>query len=163
MELRRKSDPNNDGKFTEEILNEGTIGKTSVHLSNFMYRAKSDVANVYVRKYMKDKVRSEINSYLAKQHFMEGKRYTDPDATKSAFLKQVHKTRQNVRGVKHTEADGVQRVQDVINSSSPVALENFNLFRTKVKPDFKVVNKDKWTTEKGFSFKKIDDDRKPLQ
>lgn len=93
MELRRKTNPVKDGEFTEEITNEGTIGKTSVHVSNYMYRAKSDVANVYVRKYMKDKMRSDINSYLAKQHFMEGKRYSDPDPTKSAFLKQTHKTK----------------------------------------------------------------------
>ena len=93
MEMKRKTAPVVEGELTLEITNEGSIGKTSKHLSNYIYRAKSDVANVYVRKYMKDKMRSDINSYLAKQHVMEGKRYSDPDATKSAFLKATQKTK----------------------------------------------------------------------
>ena len=162
LEMKRKTAPAAEAEHTIEITNEGSIGKTNVHLSNYLYRAKSDIANIYVRRYMKDKMRSDVNSYLTKQSLLEGKRYTDPDPTKSAFLKVTQKNRQNVRGVKHTENDGCLRVQEAIDKSSPVALENFNLFRTKVKPDFKTVNKDKWTTEKGFSFKKIDDGSKPL-
>lgn len=54
--------------------------------------------------------------------------------------------------------EGEHRVQEAIHKQSPVNLDNFNMFRTQVKPDFKVVEKQKWLA--GDDFKIASNPRK---
>lgn len=122
-------------------------------VEHYQFRSKSKNANIYVRGYMPDYERAVLSQIEHQKAILE-KTYDEGEPNKKYFLRpQLPLKTAQPKLMRFKAQDTTTRVADSIRAQSPINLDNFNLYKCKVRPDFKEVYKQRWRTKFGFSAK----------
>ena len=124
---------------------------STFHNSLYQFRDKSPNANIYVRNYLTSVDKSIQGEYINKQAILEKMNFVD--ASKRPELRSGDQLKEKRNRLRYQAINATQRVQESINKQHPIELENFDMLKCKIKPNFKETNKKLWKTSAGFKVK----------